>query len=480
MGLLLYADVFPLPSLSLLNLNPTRVRISTNISTDSNNPSRCSLNDYCFPMLSIEVHWLYNNISINDIQGAKMELEKHLSNLVNQIKEVNETGNGSVGVVYESQGWVSPVNITELTKTWRYGHEDPNSDDYWWLYGYISVTFVSINSIQFVEERTYTFQFSTSSLLPDPFYQTVNMYADVKDYPTISITYNGIPLETAYDPEVTKNIIETIHITFKVTVSNYLSTDEFVYACSIYDENNNIICQNYTSTTSDTTWTITVTVPDLNHKYYGEIIAFLLRGSTQPFYNRFTLIPKELLNYTLVIKNSSGGTTNPPGGEHIYSIGEVVTITAIPNDNYVFLYWIVDYYDNVTENPLTITMSSTHTIQPVFTYVGSDSVTLNIVIQGNGILDSYFPGTYTLKVGDNVTLYALPEKGYVFDSYIINGQKVTQNPYTFQITANTEVEVVFTRELFYQYLSFGLMGVGGISIILGVIKEKKRESTINY
>jgi hypothetical protein len=59
---------------------------------------------------------------------------------------------------------------------------------------------------------------------------------------------------------------------------------------------------------------------------------------------------------TLTIMSSSGGSTNPAPGEHLYGQGTEVTLNAIPDDHYRFSHWSGDV--SGTANPIAITMSS--------------------------------------------------------------------------------------------------------------------------
>jgi hypothetical protein len=59
---------------------------------------------------------------------------------------------------------------------------------------------------------------------------------------------------------------------------------------------------------------------------------------------------------TLTIMSSRGGSTDPAPGEHLFAQGTEATLTAIPDDHYIFSLWSGDI--SGTANPITITMSS--------------------------------------------------------------------------------------------------------------------------
>lgn len=59
---------------------------------------------------------------------------------------------------------------------------------------------------------------------------------------------------------------------------------------------------------------------------------------------------------TLTIMSSSGGSTDPAPGEHVYVQGTEVTITALPDDHYRFSHWSGDV--SGSDNPITVTMGA--------------------------------------------------------------------------------------------------------------------------
>jgi hypothetical protein len=71
---------------------------------------------------------------------------------------------------------------------------------------------------------------------------------------------------------------------------------------------------------------------------------------------------------TLTITTTSGGTTDPPPGEHVYPAGTNVQVTAIPDENYVFNHWELDGMDVGSANPYIVFLNPNHTIHAVFVY----------------------------------------------------------------------------------------------------------------
>jgi len=81
----------------------------------------------------------------------------------------------------------------------------------------------------------------------------------------------------------------------------------------------------------------------------------------------------------LVINDTEGGRTLPAEGIHYYTEGQVITVKAIPDTDYIFNSWRgdVDPLD-ATKDTITLIMDSNKIITPIFTYVGSESEGSNI------------------------------------------------------------------------------------------------------
>lgn len=75
--------------------------------------------------------------------------------------------------------------------------------------------------------------------------------------------------------------------------------------------------------------------------------------------------------YNLTIHEVTGGTTDPPAGNHTYSSGTNVTVTAFPNVNYVFNLWVIEPFPTEwlfrnKANPVNITMDNNYSLTPSF------------------------------------------------------------------------------------------------------------------
>ncbi len=72
------------------------------------------------------------------------------------------------------------------------------------------------------------------------------------------------------------------------------------------------------------------------------------------------------ITYTLTITTTKGGTTSPAPGDHVYSYGTNVPVTATPQYGYKFDHWILDGSNAGSNNPISVTMNKNHTLHAVF------------------------------------------------------------------------------------------------------------------
>jgi aryl-phospho-beta-D-glucosidase BglC (GH1 family) len=85
--------------------------------------------------------------------------------------------------------------------------------------------------------------------------------------------------------------------------------------------------------------------------------------------------------YNLTIQSPSGsGSTSPSTGTHSYSSGTSVKVTVSPSFGYNFDLWVKDGVNVGSSNPLSVTMSASHTLKATFTQatvVTAQSSTVN-------------------------------------------------------------------------------------------------------
>jgi uncharacterized repeat protein (TIGR02543 family) len=136
---------------------------------------------------------------------------------------------------------------------------------------------------------------------------------------------------------------------------------------------------------------------------------------------------------TMRVFPEEGGTTEPDPGEHTYTTGDTVYISAIPAEGYQFKKWectVGDYYSPNTY----VVMNGDQTVDCIFEPV-SDEVTLELkVYPTEGGWTNPEPGVHTYEYGATVEIAALPETGYHFKRW--EGDVVDQYSQNTTITLN--------------------------------------------
>lgn len=143
--------------------------------------------------------------------------------------------------------------------------------------------------------------------------------------------------------------------------------------------------------------------------------------------------PPAPTQYTLTVTAGDGGTVSTEGGT--FDEGTAVTITATPNEGYVFVGWEGSDSDS---NSINITLNSNITLSPIFQEIFNE---INIELQGQG--------SYTVQeLSYNLfKLIAEPSYGYSFKGW--NGsfgeslnQIILINP-----VENPSLQLVFEESL---------------------------------
>ncbi|MDH4257666.1 MAG: hypothetical protein OEV50_02560, partial [Candidatus Aminicenantes bacterium] len=133
----------------------------------------------------------------------------------------------------------------------------------------------------------------------------------------------------------------------------------------------------------------------------------------------------------LAILTTSGGTTNPMPGTHAYESGTEINITAIPESNYRFQEWSGDALGQ--SNPLKITLDSDKSVKANF--IRQYKLT---IAAGQGGTTGPEPGTYTEDSGKEITITAIPNRGYEFSKW--SGLFGTSNPIKIILNGDKSIE----------------------------------------
>ena len=115
--------------------------------------------------------------------------------------------------------------------------------------------------------------------------------------------------------------------------------------------------------------------------------------------------------YTLAVDVEGQGEVNKDPDEDSYPYGTIVELTAIPDDNWDFSHWSGDITGS--ENPKEILIDED---KEVTAHFSQNEFTLTVNVIGDGTVTKD-PNQATYPYGTIVELTAIPDKGWLFDSW---------------------------------------------------------------
>jgi len=147
--------------------------------------------------------------------------------------------------------------------------------------------------------------------------------------------------------------------------------------------------------------------------------------------------------YSLTILSAENGTSDPAPGTYWYREGSTVSVKAIPSRGYELDYWLLDNVNVGSSNPINVRMDAAHSLKPVFK---RKSYTLTITVAlGRGTTDPA-PGTYVYYEEIYVTVTAIPDEGFVFLDWIVDGHTDKSNPITLYMDKSHSIAAIFVPE----------------------------------
>jgi hypothetical protein len=144
-----------------------------------------------------------------------------------------------------------------------------------------------------------------------------------------------------------------------------------------------------------------------------------------------------LREFTLGITLDGSGTVTKDPNQVMYSYGTVVQLTAVADSGWVFASWGGDLSGSV--NPTSISMTGNKSVIAHFT---QNQYTLTVTLDGSGSVTKS-PNYATYSYGEIVTLTAIPDGGWVFNSWSGN-LSGNQNPKTITMNGNKAVTAHFS------------------------------------
>ena len=164
------------------------------------------------------------------------------------------------------------------------------------------------------------------------------------------------------------------------------------------------------------------------------------------------------ITIVLAVNDATMGTTNPAPGTYTFAVGDSASVTAIANNGYHFVNWVVSMGGAVVDSSLT---AATYSIDALPAMLAG--MTLNVM--ANFAADSTpQPATWTVSLssadetmgtvspagdtevadGASFTATATPNAGYQFSAWMSGNTVVSiEATYTFTVTTNIALVAVF-------------------------------------
>ena len=159
--------------------------------------------------------------------------------------------------------------------------------------------------------------------------------------------------------------------------------------------------------------------------------------------------------YTLNVAWIGGGSATKLSDKSAFDVGEVVTVTAMPDDGYLFNGWRDESSDAFFSASLTttVTMTAEKSIVALFGFTPY-TVTVNIV--GSGTVT---PTDAIYALGDEAVFTATAGPGWLFAGWSGDASGIG-NPVTLTVGANTVITAAFTENPNASYYTLTTKVVG--------------------
>ena len=157
----------------------------------------------------------------------------------------------------------------------------------------------------------------------------------------------------------------------------------------------------------------------------------------------YYVFPAPKPEYILEISSAIGGTTDPVPGTYTYPVGTEVIVTATPEEDYHFDHWELDSENAGSQSPIAITMDANHTHHAVFQIM---EYTLAITSAAGGTT-ALSAGTHSYIAGTTLNVTALPDLGFSFDCWSLDGEKRVEDPITIVMDINHTLIPYFVDDI---------------------------------
>ena len=139
--------------------------------------------------------------------------------------------------------------------------------------------------------------------------------------------------------------------------------------------------------------------------------------------------------------SSSDSLQGSVAGSGTYEVYSLATITAIPETNYHFVYWL-SRGDTITDNPFTFSVIADSTLVACFA-IDSFSLSLNAIGEGTVSGDGMY------AIGSTATITATASDAHHFLYWTCSEDTIADNPYTLILTSDTNFTAHFAVDSHY-------------------------------
>jgi M6 family metalloprotease-like protein len=198
----------------------------------------------------------------------------------------------------------------------------------------------------------------------------------------------------------------------------------------------------YTTATAQQLAFTDSTLRDSTYNYYVTAIYGDTAESAPSNIAKANVLTNKYFNLNMQVEGN--GTTNIIQADTQLVANQKYTLIATANNGWQLAKWKINgkyFY----QNNLTITMNSDKNVVAEFVPLAQPSFSLTVEKAENGI-SSLLSGIYNFNVTNNQIIKAIPNSGWQFEKWIINGNDNYQNPTTLQFDKNFSVLPVFKEK----------------------------------
>lgn len=154
------------------------------------------------------------------------------------------------------------------------------------------------------------------------------------------------------------------------------------------------------------------------------------------------IIVEFIETHQLNVLVSGEGTSNLGTGFITFNHGSMASLFASPALGYIFEKWNIDGTEIYTQY-LDLTMNDDITATAYFIPTSDEQFSMSISYETNGGYTIPPSGDYLYLDNSNIELTAVPEDGFAFDKWIIDGNENTNNPVLVNMLSDINVETYF-------------------------------------